>query len=107
MKEKVHIIINGSPILIGYASMMAPTAMREKNRIFKMLRLRSKIEEEEGDIFFFEYKNSDWFLLPEFGFINLDGPEELHEVYEQISHIGATTWDEFVEKVFRAYYWVG
>ena len=104
MKETVLFEINGELVVIGYSSMMAPTAIREKNRVFKMLRLNSKIENLEYDVFFFECVNSEWILLPEFGFINLDGPEELMERYRKLPHLKRTTWDEFVELVVGAYY---
>lgn len=111
MREVISFEVNGSPVVIGYSCMMAPTAFRETNRVFRMLRLNADLG-EEGSIFFFEFRCSkngkeEWVLLPEFCFINHDGPTELIEVYEKIPHMGQTTWDEFIELVFRAYYWEG
>ena len=111
MKEIVGVQINGELVKMGYSSMMAPTTLRETNRVFKMMRLVTREPEHEGDIFFFEFRCSkngkeEWILLPEFGFINLDGPEELQEVYEKIQHLAQTTWDEFVDMLFLGYYWV-
>lgn len=109
MREIVGVQINGELIKMGYSSMMAPTSLRETNRVFKMMRLETREVEHEGDIFFFEYRCSngkeEWCLLPEFCFINLDGPAELQNVYEKIPHLGQISWDEFIELVFRAYYW--
>lgn len=106
MKEKVTIQINGKEVLIGQTQMMATTSV---SRVFKMLQLHSLLPNQAGDVFFFEFKfhngRNQWVLLPEHGYINLEGPEELIDFYTCETEAQNITFDDFVEKVFRAYYW--
>ncbi|MFA7272531.1 MAG: hypothetical protein WC044_01605 [Crocinitomicaceae bacterium] len=99
MKDKIIRPINGKDYLIGYTSMMAPTAHRETNRVFKMLRLVPKDSNLEGDIFFFEFDNDEWILLPDFGFVNLQDPHELIKLYSDISHKKRITFDAFINEL--------
>ena len=109
MKEIVSIEINGKSVVIGYSSMMAPTSVNAQNNIFKMLQLHSLEPDQSGDIFFFEYRFHDgknqWVLLSDNGFINLEGPEKLIDLYMGMTESQNVTFEEFVEKVFRVYYW--
>lgn len=113
MKEVISIEINGKPVVIGYSSMFIPTDAREQeqNHVFKLLRLRSEID-EEGDIFFFQckeiMKNGElvnvWYLLPEHGYISVNSP--LQDLYMNRAFDRNTTFDELVEAIFRDHFWV-
>lgn len=104
MREKViRKLKDKEDYLIGYTSMMAPTASREANRVFKMLRLVPKDTTLEGDIFFFEFDKDEWVLLHEFGFINLEDPIELIELYSDIPHKKRISFDAFIDELTSKY----
>lgn len=115
MREEVTIEINGEKVLIGYSSMYIPTNKREQEQdvVFKSLRLEPLEKDQEGDIFYFQNKKkfkygkweSDWYLIPEYGFISLESP--LIDFYMNASFGRDTTFDNFVECIFRQHYWIG
>lgn len=111
MREDVTIEINGKLVLVGYTSMVLPTDKDFQGKAFKQLRLQPLNMDEEGDVFFFCYKEKlkygksegDWFLMPELGYINAQSP--LIDFYMDERFNRLTTFDEFVELVFRHHYW--
>lgn len=115
MKELVSVEINGEAIIIGYSSMFIPTNKREQenNIVFKSLRLIPIKKDEEGDVFFFQSKRrfrkggwkTDWFLIPEYGFMNVQS--SLLDFYAKNYYGKDTTFDDFVEAIWREHYWRG
>jgi hypothetical protein len=114
MREEVTIEINGEKVLIGYSAMFVPTNKREQElgEVFKSLRLQPLKNDQEGDIFYFQAKKkfvngewkSEWYLIPEFGFISMESP--LIDFYMNASFGRDTSFDNFVECIFRQHYWI-
>lgn len=111
MREEVTIEINGKLVLVGYTSMVFPTAKDFQGKVFKQLRLQPLNLNEEGDVFHFCYQEKlkygtsegDWFLMPGLGFINPQSP--LIDLYMSDKFSRLTTLDEMVDYVFRQHYW--
>lgn len=101
MKEKIEVKLNGASVTIGYASMMAPSNTREIGKVFKMLRLLSS-EENEGDVHFFERKGDAWILVPEYSFVNLNGNENLLELYQNLPRRQNIDFYIFIELIGQA-----
>ncbi|MEZ4937063.1 MAG: hypothetical protein R2799_05670 [Crocinitomicaceae bacterium] len=104
MRETVQLTKNGKCYVIGHTSMYAPTntISMNNNPVLKMLQLKTKDKEIQGDIFFFRYSEEEgcgqWLLVPQLSFIS--PLSQLVDLF-QIEEFGnRTTWDEFVNQIF-------
>ncbi len=91
-------LVRSDKMLIGYSTMMAPTNKNESNKVYKMLRLLST-DQCEGDIHFFEKKGNTWILVPDSSFINLNGNQELLDLYQNIPRNQNIDFYLFVELI--------
>jgi hypothetical protein len=100
MRELVKGGANGK-MIVGYTSMMAPTSDRENGKVFKMLRLLSS-DDQEGDIHFFEKKGNAWILVPGCSFVNLNGNQNLIELYQSMPRSRNIDFYLFVELISKS-----
>ncbi len=103
MREIVEVQTSRGLKKIGHSSMMAPTRVKEKGKVFKMLRLTSS-QEQEGDIHFFEKKGDAWILVPEYSFVNLNENENLLELYQSLPRSQNIDFYIFIEFIGQALY---
>jgi hypothetical protein len=97
--EVIKRTVEGKDYIVGCSCMMAPCHVREKGKVFKMLRVH-----HTEDVHFFECINDKWILIPEFSFINLYGNERLIDAYMNLPRDEEIEFDTFVRLVFYSLY---
>lgn len=97
---------NETDYMLGYSSMMAPTCSQYQNKVLRMFEVHSFIEEQQGDLHFFEYKEHDdkWVLIPQMSLINLEGNERLIDTYMQLPKDEEVDYDVFLRLIFYTLY---
>lgn len=103
MREIIEVETTQGIKKIGYSAMMAPSNMREIGKAFKMLRLLST-DENEGDIHFFERKGDAWIFVPDYSFINLNGNQNLVDLYQVLPRSQNIDFYIFIEFIGQALY---
>lgn len=103
MKEEVKLIVNLQEVIIGYTYMLYPTTRKYTNKVFKALEIRT-LDNKVGSLFFFERAGRDWVLQADYGFLNLDGPIELIQMYQGLDTSELITWTAFKKLVFEYYF---